>query len=371
MFTADGRRKLAGGSLTDGFYRVHSTCLSVGEYVVLFELNGEDPSEMSIRIGDTTVKCGEMLRISVDSQHVVTVSEADNFNTMPYMSPTADNPEGLQIVPFYLFDSIHKDNANRLASTHVHVAHSSTVNDQDTFSTNVDVNFGMNVGLLLKDNACYDFDVTDNRYSSDDDALDTVITITDSNGHLVNISNGLSMFWSMCGTNGYVPFHSRLCIEKKFDLCYGMSGCAFIKSYAPSSSHIASYISPVSTVEYGEVVLQDRVPVHGVHELCAYADGCYDVFVGAGTLSFNHYNDSAHDVINHVDGYAIDEVHICGVIHKIPSTTHICLSKNSTVCEVRGVTHHHCKRDDEYLHSLVKVGLASGVGDKCNVHLNG
>ena len=176
--------------------------------------------------------------------------------------------------------------------------------------------------------------------------------------------------WIMCGVRGMVPYHSKLCVEKDYNLCYGLEHCPYEKSYAHTSDGNFYVLSALEEVPIGggggggyyyysseavtntekfdeENVETELIPilvdisnVHGVNTLCGMEDGCYKLDVGAG-----QYTDTDRNTFE-----------ICGVTSTFPMSGTVCVENNGTTCELKDVALDTCSANHR-AHKFIKIDL--------------
>ena len=83
-------------------------------------------------------------------------------------------------------------------------------------------------------------------------------------------------FFSVCGHRGRIPFSAPLCIDPLYGVCYGVSGCPVLKSYAKRSSRLNAFMSYESA---GKEIFVQNLPVRGIREMCTLKPLCYKVAV--------------------------------------------------------------------------------------------
>jgi hypothetical protein len=120
-----------------------------------------------------------------------------------------------------------------------------------------------------------------------------------------NSSQYSSGFWDVCGYMGLLPWAAQLCIDSSYGLCYGLTGCPVLKSFAHTRDE--NWYAVVDS----EGVMQDVGNPHSVHELCMLDEGCYDVLLGAGLSA---------------DAGSFSSVDLCGTPLTLASRATMCVS---------------------------------------------
>jgi hypothetical protein len=265
--------QLFGGALPDDSEWHYEICLPVGCSTVLIETNDHDPDEVFFNICNYTATYHDIVIVCVDSNHVCTASNGSPSNT----SCKSNN------VPIYLFDKDANgwnDNMYTITNNHGQKVVDITLNSV----------FSSITSACLED-GCYNLEV-----GSSSESLQS------------------NEFWSTCGFRGTVPWNSKICLEKKYDLCYGISGCHYLKSYMHESDLQRYFIyDPLS---YNQVI--DLNNIHGVNDMCSLPDGCYNIYVGSGKSMS-----------------ATNEIEICNQKFAIPSITSFCSANNGTKCSIQ------------------------------------
>ncbi len=95
------------------------------------------------------------------------------------------------------------------------------------------------------------------------------------------IADNAHSLWTACGDRGYMPWVSRFCVESHYNLCYGISGAPYAKSYSPHSAGQYLFVSHHDE-DYDMVVIDVLSNVHGINDFSSLSDGAYAVQVGAG-----------------------------------------------------------------------------------------
>jgi aqualysin 1 len=279
-----------GGTLGDGDSDVHELCLPDGCSYLLFSKYGSTPDEISFTICDTEGSVTDVLRICVDKATSSCTAEA-------VVVPTIDTSCTENSIDINLFNLLAQGWGS---GKYTITSDSSILVKNGSLSTG----FEETQHMCLPD-GCYNFQ------AQFEDAA-TSLTIQQTS------------FWSLCSTRGTIPWSSQLCLEKDYGLCYGLSGCAYLKSYAHTSDFEFAFITHYDT-DYQATDLDQIINVHGINELCGMTDGCYDIDIGGGR---------AHDS----NDPNRDKVEFCGYSGTLPLSANICLSDNGKSCEVMSVT---------------------------------
>ena len=120
-------------------------------------------------------------------------------------------------------------------------------------------------------------------------------------------------FFSVCGHRGRIPFSAPLCIDPVYGVCYGVTGCPVLKSYAKKSSRLNAFITYEMS---GKETFVANVAVRGIRELCTLKPMCYKVVV-AGRDDSNGLFD------------------LCGTTVQSPAMGALCVgmnAQNNTIC---------------------------------------
>ena len=270
-------KQLFGGSLPDDQEWNYEICLPANSCsTVLIETNDEDPDEVFYEICGYVASYHEVVTLCVDNNHNCTASTGSASNNSCLSGSASNN------IPIYLFDrEVNGWNGQMYTITNE--------SGEKLVDITLESNFSSVYSACLPD-GCYDLEVGSTSLSQPNE------------------------FWSTCGFRGTVPWKSKICLEQKYNLCYGVSGCYYFKSYMHESDLQRYFIYDPST--YNQVVDLDNI--HGVHDMCSLPDGTYDIFVGAGK-SMSGPN----------------EVEICNQKVSIPSITTISSFNNGTTCSIQ------------------------------------
>lgn len=301
---------LFGGTLTDGSSDTHELCLPRSCSILFLEEYGSRPKEISFTICGYSAKYSSILKICLSDHNICTVSVL-----------SANKSCLLNTVPVYMIDV----NSNNWAFGGVNVSDS---NGQLVQSGKMENSFAGVQELCLAD-GCYSFSAYSGEKNSD------------------------GMFWLACGRSGGLPWSAPLCVEKEYNLCYGLSGCPVLKSYSRTSDNNYIFISH-STSQYGNV-LDAYKNSHGANEFCDLEDGCYDVVAGAGSY-FG------------LDGRG--QISLCdGSVLTMPASSRICVV-NSTECTVESFTEFSCRSSTQVPTLIFKLdtfGDGWGIGVKYTI----
>lgn len=270
IYTPDGKQSFGGGMLS-GDAAVHTLCLPKGcSYVMMHSTTATSTN------GDMKYEvCGH--RGSTKTVTEICIDDAGRCTTpdplIHHSCPVAET-----MTAMYLFD---KGGDGWGGATYSLVADSG-----ETVSTGTMVSGFVRTEELCLPDGCYDFSVTTGSHEKE-------------------------IFWNLCGHRGVAPFESRLCVEKAYDFCYGLSGCPPLKSYLHHSD--AQYYFVYHERDGGGYDLDAAGDLHGVHELCELspAEGCHKLAVGSGKHFFP-------DEDEHFD--------LCGSKGTVPATASVCLT---------------------------------------------
>eukprot|EP01041_Mallomonas_annulata_P006029 gene6029-12152_t len=287
---------LYGGSLHSGSDGADNLCLPIGCNTLIMTGGGALPKQVRFEICDFEGFGAEVLTICVNDQLECTV-------TTPLPDPTC----AVNSIPFSMFDIGAEgwEGANMTLKNHSTGA--------VVASSTLAAGFAGEDSLCLHD-GCYDFDVRGGKSQK-------------------------NVFWYTCGVKGPVPWHGRLCVEKKYGLCYGLTGCPWLLSRGPKHDLQYYFITAISNVT-GLPALIDFGNLHGVHEMCDLPDGCYDMMLGAGRY------------MSPGVGNAFE---LCGHKAKLPAVANICYNRNQSSCDVKYVNKLSCSNTSHVLQSIIML----------------
>jgi subtilisin family serine protease len=288
-YNSDGKQ-LFGGTLESGGQCDFQQCLPVGCSYMMLEEMGDYPEEISFEICGFIAFPSDIVTICVDPISFECTASSNSGNN------TCRNNQSN--IPFYMFDY----DSNGWSGSKVNIKN---LDNSIMYSNTLINGFELTNNLCL-DDGCYD-----------------VNAIAGAGLDEYRLSQ---LFWNVCGFRGTIPFNSAICVEKDYDLCYGLTGCVYTKSYSHKSDENSLVVSHFeSSVRYNIIDIFENV--HSVYELCELSDGCYDFYVGSG--DYNNNNERG-------------QVNICDEIFQIPFSTNICLSKNATKCLVKDISLFTC-----------------------------
>jgi hypothetical protein len=217
-------------------------CLEKGCFVLLLEKHGDAPKDVAFTVCGLTGSHSDVIRLCVDAYGACSAS----LIAPPPLGCAAANTSQ---VDFHMFSpSNHGWGGNGFALTD---AAGITTVVAPPASTSSEA-FVSAAAVCLAD-GCYDY-----RVGGD------------------NSSAYASAFWTACDVKGAVPWSTQLCVDFSHQLCYGLSGCPVLKTYA--RTHNKQWY--VVYDDSGQLLSVDNA--HSAHELCELDDGCYNIFVGAG-----------------------------------------------------------------------------------------
>lgn len=362
ILSMDGKKRLVGGTLSTGFTRNHTICLPEGEYLFIFDRSSSTlaPRKIISEICSVVlVGTQESIYLVVDSHYncvgsVVATSSSDLTPNKQLSGIGTCGPREVTTLPFLMYDDILSDHGARNASMLLQltkIGGFSSGDPSDVVYQEV-LDFGMTGDICLAD-GCYDMDLVQytQAQSSGSGAIGSLVPNPLGDNAIWNSTLGIA--WHLCGfKSGSVPFHGHVCVERRYDMCYGLSGCPILKTYVHSSDRslaifTSSVPDPVVSNHHLHFIA-DAVPLHGVSELCELEDGCYEVFLGGGER--NYANSS-------------EQFHLCGIRSDLPATLTLCLSDSGSKCAVSNIVHKHCHNmsligntpSRTFEHSFIKI----------------
>lgn len=292
IYQPQQQKQIFGGTLSDGSEDIHTLCLPQGCSYLLFSAYGSSPYEISYEICGVTGSYTDVYRICIDetTKNCVVESVLQNTNNASCSDTTVD------INMFNLLASGWDTGVYSITQSSGSLVASGTLESGFVDTDEVCLSDG-----------CYDFN--------------TYFPSTPSS----NIES--SSFWSVCGTRGKLPSSSQICVEKAYDLCYGLTGCVYSKSYTHTSDFNYAFITHYDSSIYGNNI-DDLFNAHGVNDMCDLADGCYDFTIGAGR---------DYAVQDPENPYALidpnrNKAQVCGHTGSLPFSGTLCVSNSATQC---------------------------------------
>lgn len=230
--------QIYGGTLTSEDSTTQPTCLRSDCYLLFLERQGDSPHDVSFEACGVQGSHYDVIRMCIDSSGKCTASIVNSLSAATCNSSSTP-------IAFNMFSpSLSGWGGNRFLLSR----------GNDVMSTGWEGGSGFfsHSSLCLED-GCYSYAVSGDNSSA--------------------YSNS---FWLTCGIRGHLPWNTQLCVDNAYQLCYGLTGCPVIKSYA--RTHNRQWY--VVYDDLGQLLAADNL--HSVHELCELEDGCYNMFVGAG-----------------------------------------------------------------------------------------
>ena len=215
-----------------------SACVAPGCYMLLFERRGSDPSSALLKICGVQVGYRDTVRVCVSTGGGCSAT---------LLRPTASPPCGgqqSQVDVFMFAPGLGGWGADRVAIT--------PPGGDTLLSATPAVPALVTPAAVCLDDGCYDFTA----------------------GSLANSPPTSDNFWTACGVRGSVPWATDICVDSRYGLCYGLTGCPVLKTY----SRVADNVWYLVYDDAGAILAVDNA--HSVHELCELDDGCYNVFLG-------------------------------------------------------------------------------------------
>lgn len=301
--------QILGGTLTSDESMSQSICLQNECYLLYLERQGDSPNDISFEACGVKGSRYDVIRICIDSSGACAASLVSAPNNEKCASSNASQ------VVFNMFSpSLNGwgDNSFELSDA----SHDLSVkwsNNPGFFS----------ISSLCLNDGCYKYVVGGDNSSLYDE-----------------------IFWLTCGLRGHSPWNTQLCVDHAYNLCYGLTGCPVLKSYARTHNKQWYVIYDDS----GQLHAVDNL--HSIHELCELADGCYNAFIGAGIT---------------YDPTVFNSVELCGVEMTMRSSARICIKgsiyshqaygKQITSCEVHPDTSNSCthSREGDSLNAIIMV----------------
>lgn len=287
VYNTKTAEQVYGGTLLDGDSEISYLCLLEDTtYIILIIGESDVPSEVSYKVCDTTVTIDDVveLQLTLDKASNTLVCHASISVTSD--STCTDNFISYSKLSF-LNDGWHG------STIQLHDTHGALLLN-DTLAPKTFYGSG---GVCLAD-GCYNFAATSNNQNTDDLA---------------------NYYWMMCRNKGSFPWNSQLCVNKNYDLCYGLSGCPVILSYSHYSDLVGYILSHYDSY-YEMEWYDDYENIHGIHELCDMYDGQYNLLVGFGKL----HTTTSFELCK------MDDI-------PIPSYVSIDISNNGTQCDVLSI----------------------------------
>ena len=287
VYNANTAEQIYGGTLLDGTSETSHLCLQEDTTYLMLTIGESDvPSEVSYKI------CNIMA--TIDDVVEVRLTWDTSINALACHASISTTADSTCMDNFISYSKLSFLDDGWRGSTIQLRNNKGTLLLNDTLAPKT---FYGNGGVCLAD-GCYDFTATSNNQIASDLA---------------------SYYWMMCRSKGSFPHSSQLCVNKKYDLCYGISGCPIILSYAHYSD-LVGYILSHYENEYEMEWYDDYGNLHGVNELCDINDGEYNLLVGFGKFQ------------------TTKSFELCKTDNvPIPSAVKIKISNNATKCEVAGV----------------------------------
>ena len=266
-------QQLYGGTLSmiDKDQAEHNICIPSNECVyVALEQMGYYPSEISFEISGIKSNAYHSIKLCVDENGSLISSDVLP-NPQPMCSDTPqDSPISLEILDF---DGLTNNNFI------ISIPGLNSTLDSGGFYTRHD--------LCLPD-GCHQIQVLGDSKFQDEAS------------------------WLLCGRRGVLPIKGELCIEKAYNLCYGLANKPFIKSYVPHHwgnyffiTHIDHNIGRV----YGEFG-----NIHGVHELYSVLE---DGQIYSYDIGFGRFLSDPSDSISMSNRYQWE---FCGITGSFPAS---------------------------------------------------
>jgi hypothetical protein len=279
----------------------HTVCLPTGKYYLIFPLLGSNPEEISMKINDMILYPDSAAILVVDSSfHVSVAMPSTSQCTQSDVSGTSP----LNAIGLLKINLLSKG------------WQSGTYEVTNALSHTVVASGGMQSGFLELDTMC----IPDGCYNFN-------AQLASSND--VQLSDNKNSFWTACGSQGLIPWQSKFCIEGQYDLCYGIDGSPYAKSYARHSSGQYMILSHFVD-EYDMSVVDLLTNVHGVNDFSGLDDGCYSFILGAGK-----------DLVAGRDSvyFSCDDMKLP---YKMPTSGEICVNDIGTTCTITHFTRQTC-----------------------------
>lgn len=339
VLTQSGEQ-IFGGRMNNGNSETHSLCIPSGCFILMLDKPSLHMSEVGMQVCGLSAKGTDIIDICIDP---ITKQCTASLRSDKSKDGACSAYKNSSDVPFFMFDRGRDgwDGSSYTIFTPQGTGSNSNSNNgnrQVVAHGTLLANFTSVDSLCLQD-GCYDLSVTP--------------------GASTSRAKTKESFWLACGFRGTIPFDTRICVDKKYNLCYGVSGCPVIKSLIQHTAQQHFLVSHTDS-ESNAIIPDKFLNVHGVHDLCEFIPGeCYDLTVGMGKF------------INPGDSFQV-----CGETLPIPSKLSLCFHSipysNKTDCTVNSHTTLQCKFATQVPLILAKLdtyGDGWGEGAKYVINL--